>query len=401
MRSLPLAVASPWRSRCRPWQARRPAPRRRARATATATTHDQADGHDDGDRDDQLETPVPVPASNVPPAGRRLSADQVLAIAERLPKMRAVRRKYPGSYGGAYLKVPFRWQVSFFSRRGKKEIGQVIIEDLDGRVVEQWTGFQIAWTMARGYPGAFGRHVNSLYVWLPLCLLFLLPFFNFRRPLSLLHLDLLVLLSFSVSLASSTTPTSTPRSPSPIHRCCTCSPACSPSLRRRSRAARASAPAAAGPGPVAGDRDRLPARLPDRPQRDRFERHRRRLRRRDRAQRIADRRTSVRRAIPRQRTRRHLRPRQLRDLCPVRAGSSAGAARWDHLPAAHAAAIFFDLLASRRCSCSAAACAAPRSGSRSPTPGSPIPSRSSPSRATRTTRSWGARARRAARRELR
>ena len=55
--------------------------------------------------------------------------------------------------------------------------------------------------MARGYPGAFGEHVNALYIWLPLCLLFMLPFVNFRRPLSLLHLDLLVLLSFSVSLA--------------------------------------------------------------------------------------------------------------------------------------------------------------------------------------------------------
>ena len=50
------------------------------------------------------EAPVPVPASALPPPGRRLSANRVLAIAEALPKMRAVRRKYPGSYGGAYLK---------------------------------------------------------------------------------------------------------------------------------------------------------------------------------------------------------------------------------------------------------------------------------------------------------
>ena len=147
------------------------------------------------------ETPVPVAASSVPPAGRMLSADRVLAIADALPKMRAVRAKYPGSYGGAYLKGAFQWQVSYFSRNGKKEIGQVTIDDLSGKVVEQWTGFQVAWTMARGYPGAFGRHVNALYVWLPLCVLFILPFFNFRRPFSLLHLDLLVLLSFSVSLA--------------------------------------------------------------------------------------------------------------------------------------------------------------------------------------------------------
>jgi hypothetical protein len=130
-----------------------------------------------------------------------MSANQVLAIAAALPKMKAVRAKYPGSFGGAYLKLPFHWQVSYFSRGGKKEIGQVIIDDFSGRVLEQWTGFQVAWTMARGYPGAFGRHVNALYVWVPLCVLFVLPFINFRRPLSLLHLDLLVLLSFSISLA--------------------------------------------------------------------------------------------------------------------------------------------------------------------------------------------------------
>ncbi len=147
------------------------------------------------------EEPIPVAASNVAPAGRRLSPNEVLAIATKLPKMRALQREYRGSYSGAYLKQPFRWQVSYFSRGGKKEIGQVIINDLSGRVLEQWTGFQVAWTMARGYSGAFGRHVNSLYVWLPMCVLFILPFLDFRRPFSLLHLDLLVLLSFSVSLA--------------------------------------------------------------------------------------------------------------------------------------------------------------------------------------------------------
>jgi Glycosyltransferase family 87 len=159
------------------------------RATASATTATSS------------EAPIPVVASSTPPAGRRLSADQVLAIAARLPKMRAVRAEYRGSYGGAYLKGAFHWQVSYFSRGGKKEIGQVIVDDITGRVLEQWTGFQVAWTMARGYPGAFGRHVNALYVWLPLCVLFFVPFFDFRRPFSRLHLDLLVLLSFSVSLA--------------------------------------------------------------------------------------------------------------------------------------------------------------------------------------------------------
>jgi hypothetical protein len=158
----------------------------RSTATTTATTS---------------ESPIPVPASDTPPAGRRLSANRVLAIAAKLPKMRAVRKEYRGSYGGAYLKGAFRWQVSYFSRGGKKEIGQATIDDATGRVIEQWTGFQVPWTMARGYPGAFGRHVNALYIWLPLCVLFFVPFFDFRRPFSLLHLDLLMLLSFSVSLA--------------------------------------------------------------------------------------------------------------------------------------------------------------------------------------------------------
>lgn len=145
-------------------------------------------------------TPVPVARSDVPPVGRRLSSNRVLAITDRLPKLRAVRASHPGSYGGAYLKGPGRWQVSYFSRK-RDEIGQAIISDSSGRVLEQWTGFQIAWSMARGYPGAFGRHVDALYVWLPLCLLFFLPFLDWRKPLRLLHLDLLVLLSFSISLA--------------------------------------------------------------------------------------------------------------------------------------------------------------------------------------------------------
>jgi hypothetical protein len=136
----------------------------------------------------------------MPPVGRHLSSDQVLEIANRLPKMRAVRAEYRGSFGDAYLKGATRWQVSYFSKQGK-EIGLLYIADHNGKVLEQWTGFQIAWTMARGYPGAFGRHVNALYIWIPLCVLFFVPFFDWRKPLRLLHLDLLVLLSFSVSLA--------------------------------------------------------------------------------------------------------------------------------------------------------------------------------------------------------
>jgi hypothetical protein len=67
-------------------------------------------------------------------------------------------------------------------------------------VREEWTGDQIAWQMARGYEGQFGHILNAPYVWIPMCLILFFGLFNFRRPLRLAHLDLLVLLSFSVSL---------------------------------------------------------------------------------------------------------------------------------------------------------------------------------------------------------
>ena len=60
-------------------------------------------------------------------------------------------------------------------------------------------GPQVAWTMARGYDGAFGRKINEPWIWWLLSAVFFVGLANFRRPLSLRNLDLLVLLSFSAS----------------------------------------------------------------------------------------------------------------------------------------------------------------------------------------------------------
>ena len=137
-----------------------------------------------------------------PPIGHRLTGLKARAIAERVPKVIAARRGYPRSTAGVFLKGATRWQVSFYdTRKRKKEIAQVIVDDTTGAVLEAWTGPQVAWTMARGYPGAFGRKAGALYVWLPLLVLFVVPFVDPRRPLRIRHLDLLVLCSFSVSLA--------------------------------------------------------------------------------------------------------------------------------------------------------------------------------------------------------
>ena len=75
-----------------------------------------------------------------------------------------------------------------------------MIDPISGNIVESWTGYQVAWRMARGYPGAFGRMVNAPYIWLPLCAIFVLGLLDWRRPFRLAHLDLLVIVAgFGVS----------------------------------------------------------------------------------------------------------------------------------------------------------------------------------------------------------
>ena len=131
-----------------------------------------------------------------PPRFFDRSAREVERIAARAGKVREERRDGPLD-PTAYTKGTGRWQVSFF--RDGDEVVQVHIDDRSGAILEQWKGDQIAWTMARGYDGAFARKLNAPYVWIPLCVLFVAPFFDLRRPFRLLHLDLLVLLAFGAS----------------------------------------------------------------------------------------------------------------------------------------------------------------------------------------------------------
>lgn len=140
---------------------------------------------------------------DVPPPGRGLTAERVGAVADRVEKVRRELREYPGWTREVFLKGTDRWQVSYFAdtKPGapRKEIAQVQVDDGTGRVIEAWTDYQVPWSMARGYPGAFGRIVNAPWVWIPLAVLFVAPFL--RPPWRMLHLDLLVLSAFSASTA--------------------------------------------------------------------------------------------------------------------------------------------------------------------------------------------------------
>ena len=131
----------------------------------------------------------------------KVTASDARAAARRVPKIADELRRYPRAKVSS-LRKDGRWVVQAFTPgKDRRQIIEVYVDRTSGQVTEAWTGPQVAWGMARGYPGAFGRSVNSPWIWVTLCVLFIVPFLDLRRPLRLLHLDLLMLAGFSVSLA--------------------------------------------------------------------------------------------------------------------------------------------------------------------------------------------------------
>ncbi len=142
-----------------------------------------------------------IPPSMVPPSGEerppgfRLSAAEAIRIADGTEEVesrsgdRPVRR--PRTRGET-------WEISYL--RGDEVEVLVVIDDRTGDVVDVFTDEQIDTKLARGYEDAVAGDVNEWWLWLPLCVLFVAPFVDPRRPLRLVHLDLVALLGFSASL---------------------------------------------------------------------------------------------------------------------------------------------------------------------------------------------------------
>src|SRR4051812_16831789 len=151
----------------------------------------------DGGRPYRLAVPPPGPT---PPTAFRLTAARAEAIATR-----AAGGDLPSRLGQIRLRIRLgsngqnQWQIDFYEPGGK-DVAEVVVDDGTGEVAEKWTGAQVDTKLARGYQGAVAGKVNRWWIWLPLCVLFLAPFVNPRRPFRLLHLDLLALLGFSASL---------------------------------------------------------------------------------------------------------------------------------------------------------------------------------------------------------
>jgi hypothetical protein len=119
---------------------------------------------------------------------------RAIAIAKRDSKAAEALRADPGLHASAERDDGTGdWEVGLFS--DDAQVVQVVVDDTSGEVEESWTGHQVAWRMARGYEGAFGRKLNAPYVWLPLCALFVLGLLDWRRLRRIAHLDLVVIVA--------------------------------------------------------------------------------------------------------------------------------------------------------------------------------------------------------------
>ena len=128
----------------------------------------------------------------------RRAYERGIELADRSDAVREQRERYPGLRPTSFAREG-ECCVSVWYEQGGEERAVAKVDLRTGAVVEQWTGHQVGWEMARGYEGDFGHIFNSPWVLVPFGLLFLAPFVDPRRPFRLLHLDLLVLLGFGVS----------------------------------------------------------------------------------------------------------------------------------------------------------------------------------------------------------
>jgi hypothetical protein len=127
---------------------------------------------------------------------QKVTRAEAIATADKDPKVHEEEREH-GELGPTASFEDGHWEVAYFA--AGDELALVLVDSHSGEVTESWTGEQVAWKMARGYSGAFGHKLNAPYVFLPLCLIFLLGLVDWRRLWRVANLDLLVLLGFGVS----------------------------------------------------------------------------------------------------------------------------------------------------------------------------------------------------------
>jgi hypothetical protein len=151
--------------------------------------------------DSLLPQSLTPPSQTEPPPGFALSPREASEIASAVPEVARQGDEHPRLRSSVliptYVGDGDRYEVSF--RAGDDSRVEVHVDGRTGAVLEVWTGPQIEFPLARGYEPSVGGPLNKPYVWLTLAVLFLAPFFDPRRPFRLVHLDLLMLLGFGLS----------------------------------------------------------------------------------------------------------------------------------------------------------------------------------------------------------
>jgi hypothetical protein len=130
-----------------------------------------------------------------PPPGSVNSAE-VTQTAAKDPNVLKEKAEHPGLVPSPTFHNE-KWEVGWFEN--DHEYALVMVDPKTGKVTESWTGYQVAWEMARGYSGEFAHSLNSPFIWIPLCLLFFIGLCDWRKLRRIANLDLLVLLGFGVS----------------------------------------------------------------------------------------------------------------------------------------------------------------------------------------------------------
>ena len=113
-------------------------------------------------------TPSPAPPDFFPPKpeGYEVASRVAIRIADKDPKVAEQSERYGQLTTAIQTTDDGAWQVGYKS--GADEVAQVKVDGVSGQIRESWTGYQVAWPMARGYGGQFGHVLNAPYVWIPL-----------------------------------------------------------------------------------------------------------------------------------------------------------------------------------------------------------------------------------------
>jgi hypothetical protein len=118
---------------------------------------------------------------------------RVLVAAERTQAVKQFRRAHRDATRNGPSWDGYQWDVGY-ETGGRQEL-EVVLTARD-QVIHVWHGLKSRAAFTRG---GFGGSFDSVWLWGPCCLLFLAPFVDPRRPLRMIHFDLLALLGFGAS----------------------------------------------------------------------------------------------------------------------------------------------------------------------------------------------------------